>query len=69
MIKRKRNKSNLINNGVKLTVACKSGGMCIKNPKTMADVNCIGCEKNINFGDQKDFVELEDTKEEGEAGL
>jgi hypothetical protein len=54
MIKRKRNKSNLINNGIKLTVACKSGGMCIKNPKTMADVNCIGCEKNIKLGDKND---------------
>lgn len=50
MIKKKRNKCNLINNGIKITVACKNGGMCIKNPKTMADVNCIGCEKNINFG-------------------
>jgi hypothetical protein len=51
MIKKKRNKCNLINNGIKITVACKNGGMCIKNQKTITDVNCIGCEKNSNFGD------------------
>lgn len=52
VIKRKRNKCNLINNGIKFIVTCKNGGMCIKNPRTMADVICIGCEKNINLGDQ-----------------
>jgi len=47
MIKRKRDKSNLVNNGIKLIVPCKSGGLCIKNPRTMADVICIGCEREI----------------------
>ena len=51
MIKKKRNKCNLINNGGKITVACKNGGVCIKNPETMTNVNCTGCEKNINLGD------------------
>jgi hypothetical protein len=52
MIKKKRNKCNLINNGIRITVACKNGGVCIKNLKTMANINCIGCEKNINLKDQ-----------------
>ena len=51
MIKRKRNKSNLVDNGIKLIVQCKSGGLCIKNPRTMADVKCIGCEKESKPGD------------------
>lgn len=50
MIKRKRNKSNLVDNGIKLIVQCNSGGLCIKNPKTMADVKCIGCEKESKLG-------------------
>jgi len=49
MIKKKRSKSNLVSNGVKLIVHCKSGGLCIKNPRTMADVICIGCEKDSKF--------------------
>jgi hypothetical protein len=49
MIKRKRNKSNIINDGIKLIVQCKSGGLCIKNPRTMADVICEGCERNNNL--------------------
>jgi hypothetical protein len=51
MIKRKRNKSNLVDNGIKLIVQCKSGGLCIKNPRTMADVKCIGCERESKLGD------------------
>jgi hypothetical protein len=51
MIKRKRNKSNLVNDGIKLIVHCKSGGLCTKNPRTMADVICEGCERNNCLGD------------------
>jgi hypothetical protein len=47
MIKRKRNKSNLVNDGIKLVVQCKYGGLCIKHPRTMADVICLGCEREI----------------------
>jgi hypothetical protein len=47
MIKRKRNKSNLANDGIKLIVQCKHGGLCIKNPRTMADVICKECEREI----------------------
>ncbi len=46
MIKRKRNKSNLVNER-KLIIPCKYGGLCIKHPSTMADVVCIGCEREI----------------------
>jgi hypothetical protein len=53
MVKRKRNKSNLVTDGIKLTVVCKNGGLCNKNPRSMADVICTGCEKNIEFGDKK----------------
>ncbi len=45
MIKRKRDKSNLVNDGIKLIVQCKYGGLCIKHPRTMADVICLGCER------------------------
>jgi hypothetical protein len=48
MVKGKRNKCNLISNGTTLTVECKNGGRCIKSLRTLADMNCIGCEKNIN---------------------
>ena len=48
MVKKKRNKSNLINNGRTLNVECKNGGRCIKGLRTMGDMNCTGCEKNIN---------------------
>ncbi|MFZ2498426.1 MAG: hypothetical protein ACP5N0_12805 [Methanosarcina sp.] len=51
MIKRKRNKSNLVDDGIKLIVQCKNGGLCVKNPRTMADVKCMGCEKEIILGD------------------
>jgi tRNA splicing ligase len=54
MIKRKRNKSNLVTDGIKLTLPCKNWGLCIKNPRTMADVICTGCEKNFNLGDKND---------------
>ena len=47
MIKRKRNKSNMVNDGIKLIVQCKYGGLCIKNPRTMADVICKECEREI----------------------
>ncbi|MGB9929794.1 MAG: hypothetical protein ACPK85_15580 [Methanosarcina sp.] len=48
MVKKKRNKSNLINKGRTLNVECKNGGRCIKGLRTMGDMNCTGCEKNIN---------------------
>ncbi len=47
MIKRKRNKSNMVNDGIKLIVQCKYGGLCIKNPRTMAEVICKECEREI----------------------
>jgi hypothetical protein len=47
MIKRKRDKSNLVNGGIELLVQCKYGGLCIKHPRTMADVICSGCEREI----------------------
>jgi hypothetical protein len=47
MIKRKRDKSNLVNDGIKLIVQCKYGGLCIKHPRTMADVICPGCEREV----------------------
>jgi hypothetical protein len=48
MVKRKRDKSNLVNDRI-LIVQCKGGGLCIKNPRVMADVNCTGCEKESKF--------------------
>lgn len=47
MIKRKRDKSNLVNDGIKLIVLCKYGGLCIKHPRTMADVICLECEREV----------------------
>jgi hypothetical protein len=53
MVKRKRNKSNLVTDGIKLTVVCKNGGLCIMNPRSMADVICAGCEKNVGYGNKR----------------
>jgi hypothetical protein len=47
MVKKKRDKSNLVKDGIKLIVQCKYGGLCTKHPRTMADVICEGCEKEI----------------------
>jgi hypothetical protein len=48
MVKRTRNKCNLVNTVKVFAVECKNRGCCIKSLRTLADMNCIGCEKNIN---------------------
>jgi len=54
MVKKKRNKCNLINNWETLYIECKSGGRCIKGLRTISDTNCIGCDRNINPGVKND---------------